>query len=809
MKGAFSAPESVLDRHSLRALFPDTVYSLESGGDPEVIPNLSYEAFLAFHRKYYHPSNARLFFWGDDPEQERLARLGAVLAPFSLQDPPLDSAVDLQQPGKAPRTVTVRYAAPEAEEAKGMVTLNWLGPDVLDVERGLAFRILEQMLLGMPASPLRRALTESGLGEDLAGQGLEADLRQLVFDAGLKGVDVSRAADVEDLILDTLRGLVRDGLAPELVEAAVNSVEFSLRENNSGRFPVGLAVMLRALTTWLHGGDPLAPLAFEAPLAAIKARLAAKEACFEALIRRWLLDNPHRVTVILAPDPHLAARREAEERERLAALAAAMDEETFSGVLAQAEDLARRQAEPDDPQALAAIPRLGVADLPRRNLHLPTEILDPEEAPVYFHGLPTGGIIYAQAAFDLDGLDPDPLLLLPLFGRALLEMGTKKLDFADLSMAIARKTGGLDADLRFLTRAADRVPVSRLLLSGKATPDKGEDLFSLLEEVLCNAVFDRRDRFLQMALEEKARQEHRLVPSGHLVVAARLRAALSGAACLEEQTGGLAYLDALRALIPLIRDDWPAVHDRLEAIRSRILTRGRLELNITARPEDRSALLSLARALAGALPPGAASPPLWRRIALPPAEALLLPAQVNYVGKGINLFESGYAWHGSALVILRFLRTGYLWEKIRVQGGAYGCLCGLDRMSGDFVMVSYRDPNIRSTLDVFAAAAAYLQRHPLSSGELQASIVGAIGELDAYLLPDAKGEAAYFRLLARDDEETRQRLREEILSASPAHFRLFGQALEAFARNGRICALGGAALDRVAQEAGWSRVSVL
>jgi Zn-dependent M16 (insulinase) family peptidase len=179
------------------------------------------------------------------------------------------------------------------------------------------------------------------------------------------------------------------------------------------------------------------------------------------------------------------------------------------------------------------------------------------------------------------------------------------------------------------------------------------------------------------------------------------------------------------------------------------------------------------------------------------------------VGKGINLFEAGYAWHGSALVVLKFLRTGYLWEKVRVQGGAYGCLCGLDRLSGDFVLVSYRDPNIRSTLDVFAAVPAYLRKHALSSGELQAAIVGAIGELDAYLLPDAKGAAAYSRLLARDDEEARQRLREEILSASPAHFRRFGQALEPFAQGGRICALGGAALARAAEDAGWVRVPVL
>jgi Zn-dependent M16 (insulinase) family peptidase len=813
MKGAFSAPESVLGRHSLRALFPDTVYSRESGGDPEAIPSLSYREFCDFHRKYYHPSNARFFFWGDDPEAGRLERIGAVLAPFSALNPALvrASSIGLQSALSAPRTLTAQYAASPAEEkaAKGLVTVNWLGPDVMDVDLGLAFQMLEQMLLGMPASPLRRALIESGLGEDLAGQGLESELRQLVFDAGLKGVDVSRAAAVEECIFAVLEDLARSGPTPELVEAAVNSVEFSLRENNSGRFPVGLSLMLRALTTWLHGGDPLAPLAFEAPLAAVKTRLAAGEPYFETLIRRWFLDNTHRVTIILAPDAQLDARREAEEQARLAALAASMDKQALAETAARAEALARLQAAPDPPEALASIPRLRIADLPARNVPIPTEILSLDGAPLYFHGLTTGGILYAEAGFNLDGLPAALVPLVPLFGRALLEMGTEKRDFTGLSMAIARKTGGMDAAARFLTRTDTRAPVCRLILSGKAAPDKRDDLFSLLDEILRLADLDHQDRFLRMALEEKARLEHSLIPSGHAVVAARLRAACSPAADLAEQAEGIFALDFLRSLIPRLENDWPSVLDSLQALRSLLLTRARLELNITAPPEHRDALLAPAGALVRALPPGSLLPPAWTRLDLPPAEALILPARVNYVGKGLNLFDAGYVWHGSALVILNFLRTGYLWEKIRVQGGAYGCQCGLDRMSGAFFMVSYRDPGIQDTLDVFDAAAAHLRRHPPSPEELNASVVGAIGELDTYLLPDAKGSAAYCRALARDTDELRQTLREEILGAGPDHFRRFGQALEALAPEGRICALGGAALDSAARKAGWARTAVL
>ncbi len=805
MKGAFSAPESVLGRYCLHALFPDTVYGLESGGDPKVIPSLTYADFMAFHRSYYHPSNARFFFWGDDPEEERLEQLGVVLARFGTLA--VDSAIGIQQPLPAPRTLTVPFAASEGD--KGMAVVNWLGPDCMDVELVLAFHMLEHMLLGMPASPLRRALIESGLGEDLAGQGLETELRQLTFDVGLKGVAMEDVGKVEELILSTLQSLARDGIPAEAVEAAVNSVEFSLRENNSGRFPVGLSVMLRSLTTWMHDGDPLAPLRFEGPLAVIKARVAENKGWFEGLISRWLLDNTHRVTVILAPDAGLAARQEQEETQVLASLAEGMTPEIREALARNAEALNAWQAAPDSPEALATIPRLTVDDLPRVNAHIPTEQESREGVPVFFHGLPTGGIVYAEACFDLSGVPARLVPLLPLFGRALLEMGTQDRDFVALNMAIARKTGGMDADTLFVTHADTRVPAARLVLSGKCAPDKVEDLFGLMVEVLTRCSFADKDRFSRMALEEKARQEHGLVPSGHMVVATRLRAALSGTGWLSDQTGGIGYLTFLRGLVARLENDWPGVLADLEALRSLIFTRGGLILNITALPEQQAPLGQLAGSLARSFASGESAPQAWETAASVPAEALLLPAQVNYVGKGINLFDAGYSWHGSASVILKFLRTGYLWEKVRVQGGAYGCMCGLDRMSGAFFMVSYRDPNVLPTLDVYDKAAAYLQSHPLTRAELDAAIVGAIGELDTYLLPDAKGAAALTRHLAADTEERRQRLRDEILSTSQDHVRQFGKALEAFRDRGLICALGGNALERAAKDRGWETRKVL
>ncbi len=805
MKGVFSSPESVLGRHCLHQLFPDTVYGLESGGDPEVIPDLTYRDFVRFHRVHYHPSNARFFFWGDDDEDERLAQVGAAISRFTRQDPA--PAVALQKPLAAPRSVSIPFAAGEDGD-KGMTACNWLLAETDDVELNLAFRMLDHILLGMPASPLRRALIESGLGEDLTGDGLEEELRQSSFSVGLRGIDPGRADEVETLILDTLGGLAAGGIPPPCVDAAVNSVEFALREKNTGRFPVGLAVMLQALVTWLHDGDPFAPLRYETPLAVIKKKIAAGEPYFEALIRRYFLDNPHRARVTLVPDRELEAAKALAEQDRVAAALSALPEKDRQELAARAQALKALQEKPDDPADLARIPRLEVADLPRRGADIPSESMEgPEAAPVLFHDLPTSGIAYVEGFFDLADTPRNLYPLLPLMGRALVEMGTKNRDFLDLNMAIACKTGGLGAGPTVLTERLSRSPLPRLVLSGKAAPDKISDMFALLREIALEANLNDPERFSRMVLEEKARMEHALVPAGHSFVTTRLRAAQSPAGRMEEAFGGVASLLYLRDLAARTARDWPGVLADLEAVRASVLVRSNLNWNITSEEANRDRLLREAAAMAAALPAKApaAQAGAWTAADLPRREALLLPSQVNYVGRGGNLYDSGYAYHGSVHVIMKQLRTGWLWEKVRVQGGAYGAFCSFDRMTGSFVLASYRDPNVKETIAVFGRTADHLRGISLSRRDLDAAIIGAIGEVDAYLLPDAKGMAAFSRRLAGDTSETRQRMRDEIFSTTARHFQEFGTVLEAALAGGNICVIGGSVLEKhAAEEGGWT-----
>jgi len=810
MKGVFSSPEAVLSRFSLHALFPDNVYGLESGGDPEVIPSLTYADFIQFHQTCYSPSNARFFFWGDDIEDERLEQVNTVISRFERVA--CAPSITLQEPKTEPRTLTIPFAAGE-NETKGMVCCNWLLADAHDVTTTLAFRMLDHILLGMPASPLRRMLIESGLGEDLTGGGLEDELLQSSYSVGLRGINPDNATAVETLILDTLHQLATAGIEKKYIDAAINSVEFSLREKNSGHFPVGLAVMLQSLTTWLHNGDPISPLRYEEQLATIKQKIQSGETFFESLIQRYFLENTHRATIILVPDPILGDVQAKEEAVRVQNAVNALPKTERAAIAANADRLQALQEAPDDPAALDRIPRLEVADLPRKEKPIPSKTTISDCGILLtFHDLPTSGISYVDAFLDLSRVPQNLFPLLPLFGRALTEMGTVRQNFVDLNMAIASQTGGLDAGPYFYTARANRTPLPLFTVSGKVAPDKIADLFFLMEEIILEPDFAQQERFLQMVLEEKARLEHSLVPAGHTFVSLRLRAAQSATGMMEETTGGISYLFFLRELAGRVANEWSAVREDLTALHSAVFSRSGLAWNITGETAHKESLLSKAASLAANLPvavSGISCEPFVPYQA-PAREGLLLPAQVNYVGHGGNLYDAGYAYHGSVHVILKQLRTGWLWEKVRVQGGAYGAFCTFDRMAGSFVLASYRDPNVRGTLDVFARTASHLTSIDISRRELDAAIIGAIGEVDAYMLSDAKGTAAYARALVGDTPELRQKMRNEILTTTPEHFHAFAGYLAKALEIGPICVLGGDTLENTAKNEGnWNCIKVL
>jgi Zn-dependent M16 (insulinase) family peptidase len=793
MKGAYSSPDGVLETVITNSLFPKHVYGVDSGGDPRHIPDLTYENFKAFHASYYHPSNSFIFFYGDDDPDKRLELMAEYLKPYEKIR--VKSQIPLKKPFKRAKKVQYVYDAGQDADIKKKhyLTVNWVLPETSDPVMNFSLRILSYILTGTPASPLKKALLDSGLGEDLAGIGFEGDVRQMIFSVGLKGTRARDAKKIEALIFETLDALVRDGIDPDMIAAALNTVEFRLRENNTGSFPRGLSLMLRSMTTWLHDDDPLKLLAFEAPLNAIRAKLTNDHRYFDKLIETYLLENQHRTILRLKPDPEFGTRFEEEEKARLAKVREALTEEQLKEIAENTKQLKKRQETPDTEEALATIPVLKLQDLEKQSKTIPIEVMDVQNTKVLYHDLFTNGIVYLDLGFDLYALPKDLIPLTDIFARTLLEMGTETEDYVKLSQRIGKSTGGIHGSGITSTVIGSGESVAKLMLRGKATVSQSAELLNILKDILLSTKFDNKERLKQIVLEEKAGLESMIVPRGHIFVNQRLRAQLGESGWVQDQMSGIGYLFALRDLEKAIDKKWASVLAKLEAMRDALVNRNAMLCNVTVNAANWNEFKPQLDSFLAGLPA--------KNVALAPfgvqpekvKEGLTIPAQVNYVGKGANLYELGYEHDGSALVVNGYLQMAYLWEKIRVQGGAYGGFSSFDDASGAFTFLSYRDPNVASSIENYDKAGAFLKTldsSRLSDNELTKAIIAAIGDLDSYQLPDAKGYISMMRYLTHRTDAMRQKMREEVLSTNGEDFIAFGEVLEKVAQSEAVAVIG-------------------
>lgn len=784
MKGVYSQPDSLLGRTSQQALFPDNIYGVDSGGDPKEIPKLTFEEFKEFHRRFYHPSNARIWFYGDDDPSERLRLVSEYLNKFEASAAPNESKIKLQKLFQQPVKVKEKYPASDGDDLKKkhMVCVNWLLSDKpLDLETELALGFLDHLLLGTPASPLRKTLLESGLGEAIVGGGMEDELLQPQFSIGLKGVSKDDIDKVEDLVMTTLKKLAEEGFDSNAIDASMNTIEFSLRENNSGSFPRGLSLMLRSMGKWIYDLDPFEPLRWEKPLMKLKARIAEEgsKAVFSPLIEKYILNNPHRVTVEMEPDPEKAARDEAAEKETLEKVKASMTEEDLAELARATQELRLKQETPDPPEALRNVPSLSLDDIPKKPIHVPTEIGTVNGVTVLQHDLFTNDVVYTEVVFDMSFLKQELLPLIPLFCQSLLEMGTKDMDFVQLNQLIGRKTGGISVYPFTSSVRGHEDPCARLIVRGKAMAERVEDLYNLMNVVLQEVQFTDQQRFKQFVSQSKARMENRLRGSGHGISAARMRAKLHTAGWIGEQMGGVSYLEFLRALEKKVDQDWDGISTSLEEIRKSLLSRKHCLVNLTADGKNMMNSEKHISRFLDSLPDHEFSQRnIWNARLSPENEAMVVPTQVNYVGKAANIYEGGYKLKGSAYVISRYIGNTWLWDRVRVSGGAYGGFCEFDSHSGVFTFLSYRDPNLLKTLDVYDGTSDFLRGLEMDNDTLTKAIIGTIGDVDAYQLPDAKGYSSLLRYLLGVTEEEREMRRQEILSTSLKDFKEFANAVD-------------------------------
>jgi presequence protease len=789
MKAVYSSPDQLIGMYTEDALFPDTVYSLSSGGDPAVMPDLTYPQFKKFHETYYHPSNALIYFYGDDDPEERLRLVDAFITDFERI--PVEASVPLQPRFDAPRVTTKGYEAGEdSGQNKGMVTVSWLLPETTNVDMALTLEILSHILIGTPASPLRKALLDSGLGEDLVDAQLSPFQRQMYFSVGMKGIASDSAPKVESLILNTLGDLAERGIDRDTVEASMNTVEFQMRELNTGRFPRGLAVMIGLLPTWIHRGDPIAAISFEAPLQKTKDHLTNGNGYFEGLIGEMLLNNPHRSTMILLPDAEVKARREAAEQARLDSARAAMSEADVQAVIETTHRLRQIQETPDSPEALATIPSLTRDDLDKQIRTFPLETSEENGSRILYHDLSTNGVAYLDIGFNLRALPAEYLPYVSLFGRALVQLGTQTEDFVKLSQRIGRKTGGIHPTWFTSSANVGDKNVAWGFLRAKAMASQTGDLVDILRDILLTVKLDNRDRFRQMVLEAKAGKESQLSLGGHSVAATRIRAHFNPADWAAEQMSGLTNLFFLRQLADKVENDWPAVLANLEAMRSILVNRNNMLFNVTLDAANWSRFQPQIAGLIGALPAAPPQTVTWAARMEGESEGLTIPSQINFVAKGANLFDLGYHLHGSHRVVLNYLNLTYMWDRIRVQGGAYGGSANFDHLSGVFTFLSWRDPNLIGTLDNYDRAAEFLSTAELTEDEITRTMIGAIGQMDAHLLPDAKGYTSMMNVLTGYTDDLRQKMRDEVLSTTTKDFRAFGEAIKPLKDKGLVAVVG-------------------
>ncbi|CAI7884568.1 unnamed protein product, partial [Closterium sp. NIES-54] len=820
MKGVYSQPDSVFMRAVQQALFPDNEYAVDSGGDPKVIPQLSFQEFQDFHAQFYHPSNARIWFYGDDDPNKRLAMIAEYLDKFDANPAaPKESQVSAQPLLTKPWRIVDTYpssadAAPsesseeeaaESDESSSsssaaaaaprrhMTAVNWvLSESPLSLPQELTLGFLDHLLLGTPAAPLRKKLLESGLGEAIVGGGLQDELRQPVFSIGLKGVAAADVPKVEQLVLEVLEELERDGFTEPAVEAAVNTVEFALRENNTGSFPRGLSLMLRSMGKWIYGGDPIEPLRFEGPLAEFKEKIRQPggiKAVFSPLIRSYLLGNHHRVTVEMQPDPTKADADEEAERAVLESFRQKLAESDLEKLVEATKELKERQETPDPPEALRCVPSLQLEDIPKQPVQVPIAVeRDGSGATILRHDLFTNDVLYLDLALDMRHLPAHLVPLVSLFCQSLLEMGTKDMDFVDLNQLIGRKTGGISVFPLTSAKRGTKQPVSYLVARGKATSAQAADLLNLMRVVLCDVQLTDQQRFKQFVAQRKQGMESRFLGSGHSIAASRLDAMDSLAGWANEQMGGYSYLQYLRALEKRVDEDWPGVAASLEQIRQAVLTADGAVVNLTADAATLDKADVAVRELLASLPAQRAqvAGSAWSTLPVK-NEAFLVPTQVNYVGKAVNLYDAaGYNLSGSAYVASKLVGMSWLWDRVRVSGGAYGGFCDFDSHSGVFTFLSYRDPNLLSTLDNYDGAVEFLRQLQLDEDARTKAIIGTIGDVDSYQLPDSKGYSSMVRYLLEVSEEDRQKRREEILTTTNKELNEFADYLQAVKEKGTV-----------------------
>jgi presequence protease len=769
MKGAMSSPDQVMARSLLNALYPDTTYSHNSGGDPATIPQLTHAQLVAFHRRHYHPSNAFFYTYGNLPLAEHLAFIDSkVLTHFTRIDPRTE--VKSQPRWPAPRTVTYPYPFDRGEDPakKYQACLAWLTADIQDTFEVLVLTLLEQILMGNSASPLRKALIDSGLGTALCdAAGFVPDHRDTMFAAGLKDVRQADAEQVAAIIEGVLHGLVQDGVDPDLVEAAIHQLEFHRKEITNTPYPYGLKLMLFFSGSWFHGGDPVRAFQFDADLDRIRDALA-REPFFENRIRRYFIDNPHRVLFTLAPDQQMADAAEARVAAELAAIRAQLSAPQVEKIVAQTEALARLQERVED---LSVLPTLALSDIPPSVQAVQPAAPRPDCGAVIYDQ-PTSGIFYFTAAIDAGSVPESQLPLVPFFCHAFSRIGSRRRDYSEMARRIDRFTGGIGLSASARTRFDDAGDcLAFVAFNGKCLARNIVPMFEILQEMVAAFDFSDLTRLRTLLLEYRAGLESMVVQNGHRLAISLAARHFSSANMLSEIWSGVHHLKFIKAVSQRLTDeDLTRLSEELSALGRVLLKRGQLRIALVGESAALDTAAPLAADLENCLPPASAAAgflsPALQLAPEPPFEGWSTTTAVSFVARAFQAVRMDHPDAPALAVIAKLLRSLFLHREIREKGGAYGGFALYGAEDGIFCLGSYRDPHVVSTLKVYAAAAGFICAGSYSDEDIKEAVLQLCSEIDKPDPPGPAARKAFYRGIVGLRDAAREEYKTRLLTVS-------------------------------------------
>ena len=792
MKGAFSSPEGVLDRVVLNSLFPDNAYSVESGGDPEVIPELTYEQFLDFHRKYYHPSNSYIYLYGDMDMEEKLRWLDEkYLSDF--ENEPVDSEIHLQKPFTEMKEVVQEYsiASEESEEDNTYLSYNKVIGTTLDEKLYLAFEILDYALLSAPGAPLKKALLDAGVGKDISGS-YDNGVYQPIFSVISKNANVEQKEEFVRVIEDTLKDIVKNGINKKALRAGINYHEFRFREADFGNYPRGLMYGLQLFDSWLY--DETKPFIHMQAIPTFEFLKEQVETGYiEELIQKYLLANIHGSIVIIKPERGRTARMDKELADKLQAYKDSLSKEEIDALVKATKELEEYQEEESAPEDLAKIPVLGREDISREIAPIYNKELETSGVKLVHHEVETNGIGYTALLFDLSGIPEEKLPYISILQSVLGIINTKNYEYSELFNEINVHTGGIGTSLELytdVTKVKEKEFRATFEIKGKALYPKMDVLFSMMREILMESDLGDEKRLKEILAMLKSRLQMSFLSSGHTTAALRSLSYTSPMAKFKDDTDGIGYYEVVKELEENFEEKKAELIANLRQIAQQIFRKDNLIISYTSSADGLAPMEEAFAKIADTLHTEEKEAATLCEIhCVKRNEGFKTSSKVQYVARTGNFIDRGVEYTGALQILKVILSYDYLWQNVRVKGGAYGCMSSFNRI-GEGYLVSYRDPNLEKTMEIYEGVVDYLKNFNVDDRDMNKFIIGTISNIDRPMNPAAKGSRSMNLYMNHVSAEMIREERDQILDAQQSDIRALADVLQALLDAHELCVIG-------------------